>query len=712
MVTITADDVGTLARLLTDRLDELGSAVEHPDSIVGAVGGAQGAVRDQPVNERPSPVLAVVVHAVGIGQEAQTVRDGAQLGTERVGGAALVPADRPGGDAGEHDSGLPDAPQDLIETMNPPYGQKVGHRTTVDPHDVLRHQVTLDVVQVRHREQAQVGQVEPGHPARFGHVHLEPRVVAGRGAHVADPGDNFRGAGQIHGIVEQVSELEAQTVVIPVATGCCEDRWCVGCHVETIGVAIAVPPLVPGFTITSELSSDAEGSTWAAMRTLDDKPLVLRVIPVSDVTEALATAVQLMAVLGGIENEHLVGQHGAMTVADGQLALVLDRVTGGSLAELLGERASLSPGETVTTLAPLFGALATLHAAGVVHGDLAPRSILFSADGKPLIGDVGVARLMGHAGGTVDRDESLMAPEVAGGAAPSAASDVYSMAAIGWLCLTGAPPDTASTIRCSTTVSPRMPARLTDVLASCLSANPTARPSARVAAIEVFDAVQAESVALTSAADPANEITRRIRATAAAVSVPAPPSLGKRLRGLLIIGAIALLVMAALGGGIMWFVTRAPEPARPAADLVPATTRSGSPGDVMTASDSPRVAAAGLLQALVDARALAYAARSPVLLDLVYAPGAPRAGADRSNLATALERGATYLGLTFVVKDATFLDGTSDAARIRATILTPAYETGQPDGRRVAHPSETVGPSVFTLSLTQDGWRILGLAAP
>ncbi len=492
---------------------------------------------------------------------------------------------------------------------------------------------------------------------------------------------------------------------------------------------------MPGFTITSELSSDAKGSTWAAMRTLDDKPLVLKVIPVSDVTEARAKAVQLMAVLDGIENEHLVGQHGAIALADGELALVLDRVTGGSLAQLLGGRGNLSPGETVTTLAPLFGTLAALHAAGVVHGDLAPRGILFSADGRPLIGDVGVARLMGHAGGQVDRDESLMAPEVAGGAVPSAASDVYSLAAIGWLCLTGAPPDHGSTIRCSTTVSPRIPARLTDVLTSCLSASPTTRPSARAAAVEVFDAVQAESVVLASVADPATEITRRIRATAAAVSVPAPPSAGRRLRRSLVIGAIVLLVTTAIGGGTMWFVSRTLEPAPPAAarssaqvrpapvttstsaglataDLVPAAITSGSPTDVVTASDSPRVAAAGLLQALVDARALAYAARSPVLLDLVYAPGALRAGADRRNLATALERGATYLGLRFVVKDASFVDGTSDAARIRATILTPAYETGQPDGRRVAHASETVGPSVFTLSLTRDGWRILGLAAP
>jgi hypothetical protein len=124
------------------------------------------------------------------------------------------------------------------------------------------------------------------------------------------------------------------------------------------------------------------------------------------------------------------------------------------------------------------------------------------------------------------------------------------------------------------------------------------------------------------------------------------------------------------------------------------------------------LAAAGLLQALVDARALAYAARSPALLDLVYAPGAPKADVDRGNIATALKNGGTYLGLSFVVRDAAFLDRTSDTARIRAAIFTPAYKTGQPDGRKIPHAQEILGPCIFTLSLTPDGWRILALTVP
>ena len=112
-------------------------------------------------------------------------------------------------------------------------------------------------------------------------------------------------------------------------------------------------PLVPGFIITGELSSGATGSTWAAVRSQDDHRFVLNVIPVTDAMEALTMAAQLMAHLDRIDSEHLVRQHDAIALADGTLALVLEEVTGGSLAHLLGARGQLTAGETVTTVAPL-----------------------------------------------------------------------------------------------------------------------------------------------------------------------------------------------------------------------------------------------------------------------------------------------------------------------------------------------------------------------
>jgi hypothetical protein len=488
-----------------------------------------------------------------------------------------------------------------------------------------------------------------------------------------------------------------------------------------------VQPLVPGYTITGELSSSASGSRWSAVRSHDERRLVVKIVGVSDMAQALVQAAGVMDVVERINNEHLVRQRDVIALADNTLALVLDEVAGERLVDVLGSRSRLTPGETVTTVAPLFGALADLHSVGVVHGDLTPEQVLFSADGKPLICDLGVARLRGRQTGPVDRASRFGAPELVGDAAPSTASDVYAMAAIGWFCLTGAPPPPGAPRKIVTGVTPETPPRLVQVLASCLSADPTARPSAGDVAASVFDAASAEPVRLGSVSDPASDITRRVRAAAVSAPTVTPPLTMKPRPPAFVIGVVALLVAAVLGGGATWLLRRPPvavqpvavrsaQPLRPAATAVASSAdpnpTARSIADVVTAPDSPRTATVGLLQALVDARALAYAARNPALLDLVYAPGATKAAVDRSNIATSLRSGATYLGLSFVVKDVVFLDGTPNTARIRATIVTPAYETGQPDGRKVPHPQEIVGPSVFTVNLVPDGWRILRLTTP
>ena len=464
------------------------------------------------------------------------------------------------------------------------------------------------------------------------------------------------------------------------------------------------------------------------VRTHDDRQLAVKILRVADVTEAKAT--HLMGVIRRIDNEHLVRQHSVIALADGTLALVLDKVAGGSLGHVLAERGPLTPGETITTIAPLFGALADLHAVGVVHGGMTPEKILFTDDGRPQLSGSGVAGLQGRRIGLGDGPSSFVAPELTGGADPSPASDVYALASIGWFALTGAPRVPTTDVE-GLTVEPGTPPRLVQVLSSCLCTDPAARPTAGQVAAEVFDASRPEPVHLGPVCDPAAEITRRIRA-AAVSPAPASASNAKRHPSALIIGVVALVVALALGGGTAWFlrirpVAAQPVRAQPAAVLaaaqpsatasmarVPRAPSAASPPtitDLVTAPDSPRKAAADLLQSLVDARALAYAAREPALLDLVYAAGATKAVADRSNIATAVKNGATYLGLRFAVKDVSFLDGTSDTARIRATIITPAYRTGQPDGRKVAHPQEIVGPSVFTVKLAGDGWRILSMTA-
>jgi hypothetical protein len=516
-----------------------------------------------------------------------------------------------------------------------------------------------------------------------------------------------------------------------------------------------MPPLVPGFVLTGGPSASATGSRWSAVRSLDGLRCAVRVLPVADLPTAQALATRQLAICEQVGNEHLLRQRAVVALADGTLALVVDEVGGVSLAQLLGARAQLTTGETVTTVAPLFGALADLHAAGMVHGDLAPGSIEFTTDGRPMICDLGVAGLLDtparpsptEAGrGFGAPTGGFEAPEITEGAPPTPRSDVYAMGALAWFCLTGAPPGPAATRQLLNTLLPATPPRLAEILAACLHADPARRPSADRAAAEVFDAAPAESVALAAVPDPAAEITRRIRSAAAspAGSASRVPK-ARHVPRLAIAGAV-LGVVGAVGAGATWFALSQPTHPRQAGAGSTSHLRAGldakaisgatlpfplaAPPSRMarTASSltrtaptsiarggiaaTPQVAPARLLQALVDARALAYVARSAPLLDLVYAAEAPKADVDRANIAVALKNGGTYLGLSFVVRDVAFLAGTSETARIRATIVTPAYRTGQPDGRKIPHPAETLGPCVFTVRLTPDGWRVLALSAP
>jgi len=72
---------------------------------------------------------------------------------------------------------------------------------------------------------------------------------------------------------------------------------------------------------------------------------------------------------------------------------VLERLPGGTLAELLDRRSTLDVGEAVTILAPLAATLDRLHAAGVAHGGLSLAAVCFREDGAPTLTGFGGAEL-------------------------------------------------------------------------------------------------------------------------------------------------------------------------------------------------------------------------------------------------------------------------------------------------------------------------------
>ena len=83
-------------------------------------------------------------------------------------------------------------------------------------------------------------------------------------------------------------------------------------------------------------------------------------------------------------------------------------------------------------------ALAYAHQRGVLHGDVTPGNILFTSIGLPMLGDLGVARIVGDSV-AVRCTPEYIDPAVARGFVPGPSSDVFMLGAIAMRALTGSP---------------------------------------------------------------------------------------------------------------------------------------------------------------------------------------------------------------------------------------------------------------------------------
>ncbi|WP_226437208.1 Stk1 family PASTA domain-containing Ser/Thr kinase [Rhodococcus yananensis] len=129
--------------------------------------------------------------------------------------------------------------------------------------------------------------------------------------------------------------------------------------------------------------------------------------------------------------------------------LVMELVEGGTLRELLRERGPMPPHAAAAVAAPVLGALAVAHRAGLVHRDVKPENVLVSRGGEVKIADFGLVRAVAAAN-TTSRSVILgtaayLSPEQVTTGAADARSDVYSTGILLFEMLTGRTPFTGDT---------------------------------------------------------------------------------------------------------------------------------------------------------------------------------------------------------------------------------------------------------------------------
>lgn len=407
------------------------------------------------------------------------------------------------------------------------------------------------------------------------------------------------------------------------------------------GTASTGPDVVAGVRLTSVIGRGASGTVWAGQEEAGGERVAVKLLDGPMAAEAEAR------LLTGVQHPHVLRLRRLST---NPAALVMDLAEGGSVASLVRARGLLEPGEVVTVLAPVADALAALHAAGIVHGDVTAANVLLGRDGRPLLADLGAGRLLGS--GDVAATPGYVAPEVLAGADPGPASDVHGLAAVGWFALTGAAPAAVGDRLPLVLLAPDCPDALVQLLTRAVSPDPAERPGLAELASALHASARPRPVRLVAAAMPAlaagEAVTHRIRSRALedaaheptarrrlrlsrrgrrrSRTVAAGATPGNRLRRV-VRGAGVVLTAAGLSAGLTALVVVwLPQPG--SAPSV-AAVRAAVPAPTVT-SQEPMLSA---VVELVAAREGALRSGDPDTLDRVHAPGSPARRADDTLLA-------------------------------------------------------------------------------
>ena len=156
--------------------------------------------------------------------------------------------------------------------------------------------------------------------------------------------------------------------------------------------------------------------------------------------------------VAALEHPHIVRVYDFDT-AEELAFLVIEYLTGTSLKSLLydldcqGERMALE--EVSRIVGDLADALDYAHCQGLVHRDVKPSNVLVTSDGRPVLTDFGVARMVDvttitESGGTLGTP-AYMSPEQGKGEPGDARSDIYALGVLLYRLCTGHLPFDADT---------------------------------------------------------------------------------------------------------------------------------------------------------------------------------------------------------------------------------------------------------------------------
>jgi serine/threonine protein kinase len=151
-------------------------------------------------------------------------------------------------------------------------------------------------------------------------------------------------------------------------------------------------------------------------------------------------------VVARIDHPGVVEVYDLGELEDGSAFIVMEFLTGRSLADQIATHGPGTPRQVATLLRQTAAALTAAHRMGVVHRDLKPQNVFLLSAGEGFAAklvDFGVARVKGadattgSRGGGMFGTPAYMAPEQIRGVDADARSDLYTLALVVFEALTG-----------------------------------------------------------------------------------------------------------------------------------------------------------------------------------------------------------------------------------------------------------------------------------
>ena len=287
-----------------------------------------------------------------------------------------------------------------------------------------------------------------------------------------------------------------------------------------------------GYRIDGVLGQGGMGTVYEANQLSLDRVVALKLLAahLSDDIQFRERFRREGQIQARLEHPHIVTVYEAGETEHG-LFIAMRLVRGRTLKDLVNAR-ELDVDRTLKILAPVAEALDEAHGIGLIHRDIKPQNVLVGRSDHSFLADFGLTKgttetsltKTGHFVGTWD----YIPPEQINGLRATAASDIYSLTAVLYECLTGQvpypKPAEAAVLYAHvsdppprpTAHKPELPARLDEIVARGMAKEPAERHSS---AGELIEEVRGAFAAAPPVVEPEPLDVTRAR--------PVPPAPGE-----------------------------------------------------------------------------------------------------------------------------------------------------------------------------------------